>query len=42
MNLRDKSSLEKNMVKLIRNIPPLRWLAHLATSSLSILAIKRP
>lgn len=42
MNLSEKSYLEKSIVKLIRNIPALRWLAHLATPSLSILAIKRP
>jgi 2-polyprenyl-6-hydroxyphenyl methylase/3-demethylubiquinone-9 3-methyltransferase len=41
INTRDKSALARAVVACIRAVPPLRWLAHIATPGTTVLAVKR-
>lgn len=40
MDIDGKSGLQKLIINLIRRLPTLRWLAHVATPGLSMLAVK--
>jgi 2-polyprenyl-6-hydroxyphenyl methylase/3-demethylubiquinone-9 3-methyltransferase len=41
MDLTNKTPLQRSIVQLMRSVPPLRWLGHVATSYTVVVAIKR-